>query len=255
MSPDISTISEQRAENCRAVGSYSLVTVINNPIINPGETITIDQYISGYGLGSGVKVVHYPSSDVFDVKNSYVSFNPKFNGDDPITWGGIQGQPDETGGTLIMGPMYRTGSGELVTFCDADANSNRNSIITERKLGEKPPFHYLFKTKNTAKPGPYKISFVFTYFNGENWQSSTETVEFKIQNYFEKYNTVISILAAAALITTIFSDGVIPTTSSLWNFAKEVPSEIAFATASIFLIGVNELLAYSPRVGGYFASR
>ena len=210
MRQGVSTISELSAENCDAVGSYSLITVIKNPVINPGDTVAIDQYISGYGAGSGVKVVYYPSLEIFDQEKSYVSFGPKVNGDNPVTWGGSYGKPDANGGTLTFGPMYRTAAGRLVTFCDADAGSGRNNIITEIQLDGKPPFHYLLKTKENTKSGSYKISFIFTYFNGENWNSSIETVDFKVQNSFERYSTTLSILAALALITTIVSDAVIP---------------------------------------------
>lgn len=229
-------ISEQRAKNCNKIGSYSLVTVIKNPIINPGETISIDQYISGYGLGSGIKVVYYPSSEVFNAKQSKVSFWPKYNQEKPITWGGITGQPDEYGGTVIAGPMYRTDSGELVTFCDSEANSNKNSIITEKNLGGNPPLHYSFKTNKNAKPGTYKISFVFTYFNGENWQSSTEVVEFKIQNNFERFSTALSILAATALLITIFADGLIPFLSWLFSFIEEDHLNVACTQMSVPLL-------------------
>jgi len=46
---------------------------------------------------------------------------------------------------------------------------------------------------DNVEPGNYKINFYYTYFNGEQWAGSTETVEFKVNNFVESHNIFLSL--------------------------------------------------------------
>ncbi|MNR58837.1 hypothetical protein D3C85_1799340 [compost metagenome] len=71
-----------------------------------------------------------------------------------------------------------------------------------------------------AKAGNHYIAFYMTYFNGAEWICEEERIAFKINNTFERYNTVISVLAAAALIVTILHDGITPLVETLHSLGK-----------------------------------
>lgn len=75
-------------------------------------------------------------------------------------------------------------------------------IFTETKQDE-APFKYVLKTDKKLKPGMYYLEFVFTYFNGARWMTSTKNIEFKVQNFLEKNAISIGVLAILASLSVL----------------------------------------------------
>jgi len=207
--------------NSDAPGDYRLATVISKTSLNPGELVNIKQYITGYGQIDGIKLVSYISSAIFDESASYMTSGFGRNKDNPSisTWGKTKLGYSNSGLTLIPGGI-KAPTWELPTFIH-DMENNSNSILTERALPI-APFTYNLKLKPNAPPGLHYLSFYLTYFNGANWACLESRVEIKINNKFEQYSTPLSILAALALIVTIFHDGAIPILESIHELGKYI---------------------------------
>ncbi|MNI87603.1 hypothetical protein D3C73_1448140 [compost metagenome] len=98
-----------------------------------------------------------------------------------------------------------------------DADTQGGAIFTEVKMG-KAPFEYSLKTRKNIQPGQHYIDFHFTYFNDCEWVTKKERLDFKVNNKFEQHSTLLSVLAALALIVTIAHDGIAP----LFEFAHDI---------------------------------
>lgn len=205
-------------------GAYQLVSKARILILNPGETLFFEQFITGYGKISNAKIQSYISDDVFEQGESTVRHGGKFENDGKLNiftgWGGQEHQvsPDGFHASIVSHDDYNT------YFSDVDIedeDKNRNRVLTEAVIGH-APFEYTLKTKKAAKPGLHHIDFYFTYYNGQSWTSGKERVEFRINSPFERYSSLLSGLAATALVVTILHDGLGPLLDTAHNVGKFV---------------------------------
>ncbi|WP_223503779.1 hypothetical protein [Pseudomonas sp. BF-R-24] len=199
-------------------GAYKLASKLKESILNPGETLNLEQYVTGYGSNSGFKIVCYISNNVFDEENSYLhtELSQQKNA---LKWGEKKIKVDNGGFSLTPSSMQNE-NWEKPEFI-FDTKESANYIITEKSLIN-APFTYKLKTHRNAKAGAHYIVFYLTYFNGSEWMCEEERVSFKINNTFERFNTLLSILAAAALIVTIAHDGIAPLFDKLHEIGKFV---------------------------------
>lgn len=195
-------------------GAYQLASVIGETTINPGHTLKIKQFITGYGNINGAKIQAYISSDTFDKEASYIihSASGKVLNDHTLElkWGATTTPFENSEFRLMIGGISLHEGMPATSFLDADNDSSSTYLISEKTLGNSAPFEYILKTKHKSNPGIHYINFYLTYYNGEQWTSSEEKIQFKINNVFEKYNRTLSLLAAIALIVTIIHDGLYP---------------------------------------------
>jgi hypothetical protein len=218
-------------ENNEKPGSYMLAIRADKAVLNPGEEFILEHYITGYGRATGLKMVHYPSSDIYDFENSYVEWNltrPDETG--KMTWGAEKTYLQPIGTTLFHGDYVSAEWNESSAFVDLATNDNRTTmIISEQNLGGKSPYQYTFRLKKDAPPGVHKLHFYMTYYNGESWQCSASEVEFRINNSFEKNSTLLSSLAFFALVITISKDGLVPVVEIFKNASTTViPSLLSY---------------------------
>jgi hypothetical protein len=212
--------------NAHMNGAYRLASRVSQSSVNPGDPFELEQFITGYGDISGAKIVCFISSDVFDVDESKfyagVKMTPNIETNKTlIEWGGSEYAFKDVGTSYLMPGIPIENSEERITFFDV-AN-NTNFISTERKL-ENAPLDYKLKIKKNAHPGTQYIVFYLTYFNGAEWVCAEEKITFKINNKFEQYSTSLSVLAALALIVTIFHDGIYPMLDYFHDVGKYINS-------------------------------
>lgn len=60
-------------KNADKPGSYKQVFRVYTPIIDPGDVLKLELFISGYGITESPKLVSYPSNDIFESSSSKVS--------------------------------------------------------------------------------------------------------------------------------------------------------------------------------------
>lgn len=206
-------------KNNECPGSYKLASIISEGTLNPGELVTIKQYITGYGQISGIKIVSYISNEIFDEELSYVENGFRQSEDNPnlLHWGGTKVDFTNSGLTLIPGSLH-TKNWDSFIF---DMNDGQTSILTERGLPE-APFTYKLKIKDKATSGQHYIFFYMTYFNGAEWICLEEKTPVKVNNKFEQNSTSLSIIAAIAIIVAIAHDGLFPVIDTLHEIAKHI---------------------------------
>lgn len=199
-------------------GSYRLASVLRESVLDPGGTIEIDQFITGYGECSGLKITFYPSNKLFVEEESFFEHGLQLTKDNPpkVIWGGTVATISNEG-TSINPIMKNDGCGGYSAVFDIRENSN--FIFTERR-SPKAPFSYRLKLKRDSTSGPHYINFYLTFYNGNEWVCQEERVNFKINNMFETHSTKLSWIAAIALLVTIAHDGLSPILDSLHEVGK-----------------------------------
>lgn len=201
--------------NAGEPGSYQIATKAGKTIISPGDVLTFDQYITGYGNIMTGKIQCYISSDVFLGESSYVESGLSPN-DHDIEWGRDKNLITDDGFRLSLQGISideKPEWGDSTMF--VDASPNINSVLTETKR-LKAPFTYSLATKKNAASGMHYIDFYLTYFNGREWITNKERVDFKIKNFFERHNKSITWLAIIASVTALLRLAVIPAAQWLY---------------------------------------
>ncbi|MEE4882398.1 hypothetical protein V2K29_01965 [Pseudomonas alliivorans] len=200
----------RHAANADATGAYHIATSINKSVIDPGDEVYIEQYITGYGSIFGAKLQTYISPGSFDMENSSIRSSLKVDGK-KLYWGGDIAKLSELGFTCVMAGLSINDQPPTM-FLDLIENDNISGmpvLITERKMGH-APFEYSLKTRSDIKPGDYYMDFYLTYFNGEKWHCVKERVPFKVRNFFERHSKAVSWLAITATILGILRLAIIP---------------------------------------------
>lgn len=204
----------QNFKDSERPGSYRLASTISDNTFNAGDAIRIDQYITGYGACSGIKIICYISSHIFDEPNSKLNsgLRPPTPDTPLLRWGNEEIPISNGGYSFTLSSMKNELWPEKSSVFDT--KEGYNYIITERNLSG-APISYTLKLHENVKPGNHYLSFYMTYFNGAEWICEEEKIQFRVNNTFEKYNTLISALAATALLVTIIHDGVFPLLESI----------------------------------------
>lgn len=212
-------------KNAEMPGAYALATRVGETVINAGDNLSFEQYITGYGEISNCKIQCYISSDLFDRDSSSVHHTPYIetqeNGSITIKWGRETGYVDNAGYNCICMGVKTANWKDPTLFFDAN---EPGLLITELKSG-KAPFEYNLKTSKTIRPGSHYIDFYLTYFNGQEWKTSKERLDFRVNNTFEKNSTTLSLLAALALLVTIAHDGIAPAIETIHEIGKFVSQQ------------------------------
>ncbi|QCX40135.1 hypothetical protein FF125_17405 [Aureibaculum algae] len=195
-------------------GSYTQVLFSDHTNIRPGEKITIKHFISGYGNidFNTAKMFFSPSSNFIDESKSFCSHGIRTeivdkDGIKGMTFGGFKRSKDlvKSGAVLtLMSSFGYSDIKEKVTLFSESINyMTIFSEIQDENLN--PPFLWEIQTKSNLKPGRYSLSFILTYFNGENWQNDTVIQDFKVLNLYERNETSIQIITFFFLLFTLIS--------------------------------------------------
>lgn len=239
------TIDEsQIGIHAKESGAYSL-TIKASTVFRPKETIKMALYLSGYGKISGAKLFCNPSDMIFDNEKSKAITDCKIEKDQrgfKFYWGANEHQVSSEGTILTLDtkiitsdsqdPRNKTILGKTQysksIFGDKEpdltkAGTSIFPIYSEWSTEEKDtneyygPINFEYKILKNLRPGDYSIDFVFTYFNGEYWESKPTKFQFKVQNYLEKNATFIGKTAFFAAII-----GTIAACLSIWSSIKEM---------------------------------
>lgn len=198
-------------------GNYELVARTSSDVLDPGEILVIELYISGYGLIESSKLTFYPSPGVVDSddKDSYGLYGIHYkDGIGAWVWGAQRIQLCSDGNTIgFTGGLSHPEWKSPTIFFD----NSEIQISTEMKSGGIAPIQINLKTKREAKAGIHSIQFLFTYFNGSNWRTSSTTVQFAIHNFFQRYDKFFLILGSIAT-----SIGIIATLLAIFVALKTI---------------------------------
>lgn len=180
-------------------GSYSPTVRLRTPVINAGEEVHFQIFFSGYGDIRTAKIYCNPSDEIFEPKNSRLITD--FRLENNVMFWGKNSVGIANNGTMIeLSGGYNPGTWDSSTqffdVNDSKCPTLSTEIVTKYKDEEfRAPLTFELKTLKKIKTGKYTIELVFTYYNGEKWSSQTKQVEFKVQNFLERYAVTIGTLA------------------------------------------------------------
>lgn len=210
-------------------GRYELVARVHNSISQPGGTIYIEIFISGYGRIDNSKLAFYPPIDNLLLETSQVSGGLKKDKDTGIlTWSGDPQTISNTGFVLQLNNIKNLKNQDVTTFFDARYAGIENDgvprLVTESALGVntqkglpsefQAPIVLRLDITKKAKPGTYYTSIVFTYFNGESWQISSIQPSFTLRTLFQRNEGCIAVLGIIAALGS--GSGLIPYIKGLY---------------------------------------
>ncbi|SDY39806.1 hypothetical protein [Hymenobacter psychrophilus] len=193
----------RRGENGDKTGKYELIARIYDANIDPGDTVVVDIYITGYGQIANSKLALYPPISILADSGSAVSYGFDYQ-QERVRWGGHTTAVSERGIVLpTAGPDDEPWPGYTRFFDVSEDPAPR--IVTEASQGDNgtAPYTLNLRLSSRAKSGDYNVTLVFTYFNGETWQTSRADPKFAVRNVFERNERVISILGVLAAIGSI----------------------------------------------------
>lgn len=194
-------------ENADRKGYYDLVARINNGVINRGQFLEVEVYISGYGNIQNPKFVFFPSLSIISEKESEIFYDlGKVEG--RIKWGQSKMAASEDGIFIDLsgGIIYSKWETKKPTlFFDVRMPKGAGQIMTETSQNKKPPIKLNLKIKRKAAAGNHFLHFAFTYFNGEEWTGSTQLITFTINNIFQENEVLLQWVAIVVAVVTIAS--------------------------------------------------
>jgi hypothetical protein len=184
----------------KAPGSYEAAIRLTTPILDPGEALNLELFITGYGEICQAKLFFFPSDAVFDTKQSWAESGFHKTADGSFVWGGKRDflVSTETAVFIAFQGIRLQGWAETTSFLDAD--SVVNMVTTEMKYGGKAPLELSLQTLKDIKPGKYYIEFCFTYYDGQKWRSGTKRAEFTIRTFIERHQQKIAVWGLVASV-------------------------------------------------------
>lgn len=201
-------------------GSYALAIRASNPIINPGDAVELEVYITGYGRITGPKVSSTLPPNFVDTKRSSVSHSFKrppdgeatslatveFGGrEDPISSVGFVSQLAGVSG-YIAEDGTDVDWGEHTLFWDANyPGEGRTPTIASEMHRGKAPLEVNLQTTKQIPPGNHSFQFHLTYFNGEQWQTTSQSVTLVVRNWFQRNQALTWSLGALGILFTVLS--------------------------------------------------
>ncbi len=187
---DFESLAKPRNKpNADSIGFYKLAYQIESNVLDPGDTLKVNLFFTGYGQIKNSKIYFLPSKHIFDTSS--------------ITTHSLGGYPnyprwgDSTNAFndyyTSTGPFDLTFNGgmtkrewkDTTPYVDYNNNPHSLDILTEQIL-DKPPITYLLKTKRNIRPGQYFINIYFTYFNGSTWQGDNVVIPYTITTWIQR---------------------------------------------------------------------
>lgn len=223
-------------------GAYTQILNSNKTSISPGEVVEISHLITGYGKIDAAKIYFSCSSNTVLSNNpseTYVeeglgqmNFN-KINDEEKrkicddlnieinelteelyiekklgtYHWGANKRGILEYGIALCLTSGFINEEGNSSMFIDYEGGEKQRNpmILTEMTMSNKPPFKWHLKTLKNAKPGNYKLSFSFSYFNGDKYIMDIQVLDIKILYWYEKHEKTLKRLAYITVFLSITS--------------------------------------------------
>lgn len=208
-----------------ATGHYALVASIDKIQVDRGDSAAITLFITGYGMIKSAKLfISFASNDIID--NLYAEHSFGLVSNKLLGWGIQKTYFKDSPLSIDIGgflPPF-----DSTFFVDYDTLSRSNAIITEYVLN-KAPVVLRFKIKKDAPPNSYNAKIYFTYFNGVDWDGASETLELKVNSYYESNESWLEPLAIVLAIISILP--------LLWDGIKGIKNvvQLIYKKTQIFL--------------------
>lgn len=182
---DMSSYSNLAQQYASKPGAYDLLIRNSKPILDRGDKVQFEVYISGYGVVESASIYIAPSWSIFSLEES------------KIAAGDSLPQPWDLLGTLV--------SFDDKAFFDA---TGRYQISTECKTlppASKAPITLDMKINPKAVPGVYSLHFILKYYNGESWNNRSAYTNLTVRNFYQRNEVTVWVIGGIAAFLTIIS--------------------------------------------------
>lgn len=204
---------DQRGQGWELPGKYELVLRTESRVINPGDPLKLQFFITGYGrLGVGPKLYFTPPPGLIVKGTIYSGYKKVGEG---VRWGGPGTDATQDGFTAQLTAGFESKLGVVSMFSDyihlrraighkdEEAQPMVRAIMSERPIEELSPVFGTLETR-TDRPGVYKIYAYLTYHNGENWNVSIAEIELKVRSWPERNATLLAAFGLAGIFASIY---------------------------------------------------
>lgn len=177
-------------DNFDKPGHYEMVAFLNKNEINPGDSVIVKIYFSGYGVIGASKVYISISKNIFTKDSSYSLTGLGRSETGGLYWGAIRQDYDSVTSTVAgipgIGKFNPSLWGKPTSYVDFERDSVNIAILTEFSLHNNAPYSFHLMTMKDVEAGSYPITIVYTYFNGQVWLGEQQIVTIKVKNIIER---------------------------------------------------------------------
>ena len=196
--------------NC-SEAAYTLVTRNRTPVVDPGETVEVEVFLSGYGFPDRNKLyVAWSSPYVIDGNNPgtitlcvrYETTSPE--GDWRLETGKEAVRTYRLEEQASIAYVLTRGYFLKTTTKEDFADYGLEQVISEWTWDGEPPILLSMNTSKDAEPGDYEVQFVFTCSCGQNLAQDCKVVQFHVTSWWERYQKwVVGASAGIALLSLV----------------------------------------------------
>ena len=209
------TGAPREAPNADRPGDYRIAIRTVEGEVDPGGEIRLEIFVIGYGVIRGSKLGFYPPPYFIDAEASKAFGDPVI-AEGQWRWGAGEGITIGEAGfsTIFAGVQGDTWeeSSRYIDIAPDPPDKERLGvahITTETKIGEHAPIEMILKVRDGAPTGNHNLHVYFTYYNGSEWKTDSQTVVVLVRNWVRRHETVTVvvglIVAATALIASLGS--------------------------------------------------
>lgn len=184
----------QSGEFAEKPGDYRLVIRPSKPEIAPGEALNLEIYVTGYGTIHNAKVSFYPPQS--------------------FVLGPVPSEIAAESAAILTsteGDFWAASFRNNKDFKDFDTDSILVNMIDSEMGIKKPPLELPLRTRPDIPTGTHGLQFFFTYFNGSEWRTNSQSVSIMVPNWFKRHESwtwgaaIIGVLLALAslLLNTV----------------------------------------------------
>ena len=217
--------------------NYTIIPSLRRTKIEPGDTMVIDLFFSGYGQPEINRLTAFASIDsIIEKKNEPIRTVPNVSGiiEDNKAISLVRGPPSRTLGLTdeksFNGFPFTTPIPPAV-FIDEPGPPNVSvdftsysypSIVGETFMQDGAPLRIEIDTKDAAwystnwYSGEYSVQITFLYGDNQDFNIIKEKVIFEVQSRLEKFWWLTAIIAMFAVLSFIFRFIVLPLTSYIF---------------------------------------
>jgi len=207
---------------------FTVLMILLTPTINPGDSIEIEIFITGYGKIEREKFFLQYSSEIYDKNNpGYMEISIGIATLENGTKRLITGEPflSEDVAHKMLAERGLIGSLPETWFWDYPDDTRSMgefgfpSIISEYTWDSHAPMYIKIPTDPKLKAGDYEISFIFTYSDGIDLGADKEKVIVHVNSWVERYSFYIAITAILVAILAIpYLDSI---SNFIWDLLKK----------------------------------
>lgn len=185
-------------------GAFSILLRTSGKSANPGSVLTVECYVTGYGVIRAAKLLALCPYGILEPGKSQVhdSFGPigkQSDGSPQWGFGRLSRPYDEGKGPVVFMGIRTSGFDETTAFFDLNFASRDRAqmpsevLATEMKIGRAPVEYELHLSKK-ARTGDHTLQIALTYFNGHDWCISEKEISFRVSTWWERNQGWLSVV-------------------------------------------------------------